>query len=251
MSHITIAPCEELNDFVSHFWVAEWAAQSLKTSSTYYMTANSLTEMAFAFHGSDLVFSSVQGHTCGHGQFPAGGFYQLFGVSLYSHSVPFLFHIPASELNGHFFPLETLLGNDGKILVEKIVSAKSTQDRIRILSDYFVLRLRKQRLGDPLIKHAAQFIRQNKGNVNIEDLSHHFCLSQKQFERRFKAASGFNPKLFSRIIRFETILNNYSNYTNLTAAAYAAGYYDQAHFINDFKAFAGYSPNKFLSLSGY
>lgn len=251
MSLITIAPCEELSDFVSHFWAAAWTVQSLEASSTYYMTANSLTEIAFAFRGSDLVFSSVQGHTHRHGQFPAGGFYRMFGVSLYSHSIPFLFHMPASELNGHFFSLETLLGTDGKTLVEKIALARSTPDRIRILSDHFVSQPRKQRIGDSLIKQATQFIRQRLGNVNIEALSDHFCLSQKQFERRFKAASGFNPKLFSRIVRFETVLNNYSNYTNLTEAAYATGYYDQAHFINDFKTFAGYSPNKFLALSGY
>ncbi|SFC04025.1 AraC-type DNA-binding protein [Parapedobacter composti] len=251
MNYITIAPCEALRDVVSHFWSGEWAPQSLAASSTYYMTANSLTEIAFAFRGSDLVFSSVQGHTHRHGQFPAGGFCQLFGVSLYSHAVPFLFHMPAPEVNGHFFSLETLLGNDGKTLIEKIALARSTPERIRILSDYFVSCLRRQRLSDPLIKHAVQFIRQRKGNVNIEALSGHFCLSQKQFERRFKAASGFNPKLFARIVRFEAVLNTYSNYTSLTHAAYANGYYDQAHFINDFKAFAGYSPHKFLALSGY
>ncbi|MFC3199923.1 helix-turn-helix domain-containing protein [Parapedobacter deserti] len=251
MSYITIPPCEALNGFVSHFWSASWAAQTVEANPTYYQTANSLTEIAFAFRGSDLVFSTVQGHTHRHGQFPAGGFYHMLGVSLYSHAVPFLFHMPASELNGRFFSLETLLGKDGKVLVEKIALASTTQDRIRILSDHFVSWLRQQRLGDPLIKHAAQLIRQYKGNVNIESLSGHFCLSQKQFERRFKAASGFNPKLFARIVRFETVLNTYPSYISLTDAAYANGYYDQAHFINDFKAFAGYSPNKFLALSGY
>lgn len=251
MSYITIAPCKELRDFVQHFWVAKWDEQSLATTSTYYMTASSLTEMAFGFNGSDLAFSSIQGQTANNSQFIASGFYELFGVSLYAEAVPVLFHTPACELNDHFISPDTLLGQDGQTLTEKIALARTTQERISIISDYFVLQLSRQWIGDPAITSAVQLIRQQRGNVNIAKLSDDFCLSKKQFERRFRAASGFNPKLFSRIVRFEAALSNYSNFENLTGAAYANGYYDQAHFIHDFKAFSGYSPTKFLSLSGY
>lgn len=256
MSYTTIPPCEELKDFINCFWVATWDEQIQDIGSTYYVIANSFTEMVFAFkksagQQSALLFSSVQGQTSNPGQFPTGGFYEMFGVSLYSYAVPFLFHLPASEINNQFLSPDTLLGNEGKLLIEKIALASTTQERIGILTDYFRSQLKRQRLGDSLIIKATRRIRQYNGNLNMADLSNDFYLSQKQFERRFKACSGFNPKLYARIVRFETILNNYASYTNLTEAAHANGYYDQAHFIHDFKTFAGYNPKKFFELSGY
>lgn len=251
MSYTIFQPCQELKTFISHFWVADWDVQTQDTNSTYFVTANSLTEIAFGFTDNKLLFSSVQGQTDKHKQVPAGGFYQLFGVSLYSYAVPFLFHLPALELNNLFVSPETLLGNEGNTLTEKIALATTTQERINILTDYFKSQLKKQRLGDSLIANAVQHIKQHNGNLNIATLSGNFCLSQKQFERRFKANTGFNPKLYARIVRFETALNNRENYINLTEVAHANGYYDQAHFISDFKAFTGYSPNKFFALSGY
>lgn len=251
MSLQVIKPCLELKALISHFWVADWDIQTQGTNSTYFVTASSLTEIAFAFADNELVFSSVQGQTSMHKQIPAGGFYQMFGVSLYSYAVPFLFHLPASEVNNLFLAPETLLGDEGKLLVERIALAATTQERINILTDYFKSQLRKPKLGDKLMVNAGQYIKQYNGNLNIANLSDIFCLSQKQFERRFKTNTGFNPKLYARIVRFETALNNRGNYTNFTEVAHAHGYYDQAHFISDFKAFAGYSPNRFLALSGY
>lgn len=251
MSYTIFQPCQDLKTFISHFWVADWGVQTQDNNSTYFVTANSLTEIAFGFADNELLFSSVQGQTNRHRQISAGGFYQMFGVSLYSYAVPFLFHLPASEVNNLFLSTETLMGNEAKLLTEKIALASTTNERINILTDYIKSQLKKQRFGDNLIISAVQHIKKHNGNLNIADLSSNFCLSQKQFERRFKANAGFNPKLYTRIVRFETALNNREKYTNLTEVAHANGYYDQAHFISDFRAFSGYSPNKFFALSGY
>lgn len=251
MNHQIIQPCKELKDYVSHFWISEWDKPTPLINSTLYATANSLTEIAFGFIGSGLIFSNLRGHTNTPTEIGAYGLKSIFGVSLYSYAVPFLFHIPASELNNHFLSTESLLGNDGKMIVEKIALALTTEQRVNILTDYFLLQLKKQCLGDALISKAVQYIRTYNGVLNIVDLSSDFCLSQKQFERRFKACAGFNPKLYSRIVRFEAILNNRTSYTNLTEASHANGYYDQAHFIHDFKKFTGHSPTKFFALNGY
>ena len=118
------------------------------------------------------------------------------------------------------------------------------------LADFFKAKLADAPFNDKLIIKAVKRIRQCHGNISIEKLSHEFCYSQKQFNRRFKEYDCFNPKLFARIIRFESALKNCGSHTNLTGTAYDYGYYDQAHFVRDFKIFAGYSPNKFFELSG-
>lgn len=252
MIHEVISPCEELKDLVSHFWAGTWDATSQKSNTTYYVVANSLTEITFAFNSpdkhADLLFSTVQGHTHVPNQFAVDGFYHLIGVSFYSYAIPLLFNVPASELNKAFISLDTFLGHDGVMLNEKMALATNTQQRIKLLSGYFISMLKKQHLEDPLITHAIKTIRSCNGRMKIEALAKECCLSQKQFNRRFKAFSGFSPKTYSRIIRFESVIHNYPNTVSFTEMAYANDYFDQAHFIHEFKSFTGFTPKDFWKI---
>jgi AraC-like DNA-binding protein len=255
MSYEVIRPCEELKDFVSHFWIGKWD-NTRQTGSEYFSTANPHTELAFAFKTSsdgcqELVFSSVLGHTKNFRQFPMDDNIDLLGASLYSYAIPCLFNVSPSELTNQFLDLDTLLGNKGKMLNEQMSNAGGPQERLNILSGYFLSKLAKKREQDCTIIQATRQIKAQRGIVNIQELAAEFCLSQKQFERRFAAYSAFNPKLYARIVRFESALWDRGSYESLTEIAYAYGYYDQAHFIHDFKTFSGFSPNKFFSLSGY
>lgn len=76
-----------------------------------------------------------------------------------------------------------------------------------------------------------------------------FNLSERQFERKFREYSGFNPKLCMRIVRFEEACNFYghSGQKTMTEIAHECGYYDQSHFIRDFKEFSGYEPGHYFS----
>jgi AraC-like DNA-binding protein len=251
MKYAIIPPCEELKPFVSHFWAGSLDS-SEQTDFIYYSTANTQTEVAFAYNAqSELLFSSVQGHTESSGQLPASGFIDIMGASVYSHAAPWIFDVSATDLANQFIDVNTLLGKQGAIITEKMANAMTLEERIKILTGYFKIQVRKRRIEDPLIARAIQLIRQQHGIMNVSELASEFCLSQKQFERRFTAYSGFKPKLYSRIIRFESALWNCRNHDTLTMAAQTYGYYDQAHFIHDFKKFSGFSPNKFFSLAHY
>jgi transcriptional regulator GlxA family with amidase domain len=84
--------------------------------------------------------------------------------------------------------------------------------------------------------------------VNIFNFADNYCLSLRQFQRRFKELSGFPPKLYARIIRFGAAMQRYgNNFRSLTDIAYECGYYDQSHFIHDFKEFSGYHPKQYFS----
>jgi len=253
MKYEVIQPCEELKDVISHFWVGTWDAKTQEPNSTYYVVANSLTEITFAFHSidlhSDLLFSAVQGHTQLPNQFSVLGFYHLIGVSFHSYAIPLLFNIPSTELNNEFLSLDTFLGSDGSLLNEKVAFAKSTQERIVLLSNFFISILRKRQLVDQPIIKAIKLIKKSSGLVRINELASNSSLSQKQFGRRFKEFSGFNPKTYSRIVRFESVISNYAKPTNFTQLAHENGYYDQAHFIREFKSFSGHNPTEFWKIN--
>jgi AraC-like DNA-binding protein len=90
---------------------------------------------------------------------------------------------------------------------------------------------------------------QLQGKVNVESLSRRFNISARHLERKFVSTVGLNPKLLSRIIRFQNIFKLLQNgqIDSLTALAHESGYYDQAHFIRDFKHFSGINPKMFLN----
>ncbi|WP_052598930.1 helix-turn-helix domain-containing protein [Aureispira sp. CCB-QB1] len=252
MDYRIILPPQELRNVISHFWVGTWNVLEQPPNETYYIVANSLTEITFAFSShrqhSNLLFSVVQGHTSLPNKLPVQGFYHLLGVAFYSYAIPTVFKMPSSELNEEFIALDTFLGYEGRVLNEKIATALTTEHRIKILSDYFIAAVRKQQMEDKIIIGAIKKIKASNGIIKVNELANDFCLSQKQFARRFRAFAGFSPKMYSRIIRFESVLQSYSNTSNLTDVAYANGYYDQAHFIHDFKTFTGYNPTAFWKI---
>jgi AraC-like DNA-binding protein len=256
MNYEVIKPRPELKDFVSHFWAGKWK-NSGKADSIYFSTANVQTELAFGFHYSgsskrqEIIFSTILGHTENFRQFPMEGDIDLFGVSLYSHAIPSLFDTSTSDLINEVFSVEELLKNQGRIINEKMAVAAITPRRVKVLSDFFISQLAKKNFEDKVILYATNKIRHVKGIINVSSLASECCLSQKQFERRFRGYTGFNPKLYSRIIRFETALSDSNSYQTLSELAHGSGYHDQAHFIHEFKKFSGFSPNKFLLRTVY
>jgi methylphosphotriester-DNA--protein-cysteine methyltransferase len=99
---------------------------------------------------------------------------------------------------------------------------------------------------DLLIGEAIQQIRLSKGDIKIKELLSGLPISRDPFEKRFRKITGTSPKHFAAIIRLQNLIENYSGAVSLTEAAYSAGYYDQAHFIKDFRSFTGQAPLDFF-----
>ena len=82
--------------------------------------------------------------------------------------------------------------------------------------------------------------------LSPRSLSERTGIHYKKLERVFSKYTGYNPKNFSRIIRFYRALQQMKKSAqSLTGIGLDGGYYDQPHFIRDFKAFTGKSPTKF------
>lgn len=252
MDYKVIPPPDELKDIVSYFWVCTLDLNK-PANQTYWVVANSLTEITFAFQDnkkhSELLFTAVQGQTNEPNRFSVKGYHHLFGVSVNSFALPLLFNMPASELNKEFISLNTLLGNEGNVLTEKIALASNTNQRIKILTNFFKELLRNKKSEDKVITEAIKLIKRCGGNTKINELSNEFCLSEKQFKRRFKEFSGFTPKLYNRIVRFESVIKTNTAWSTLTEAAHLNGYFDQSHLNHDFKTFTGFNPKDFYKLS--
>jgi transcriptional regulator GlxA family with amidase domain len=162
--------------------------------------------------------------------------------------MPALFNVPANEVSNEMPDLNTFLGKEGKYLEEQIVMAGNNEQRVNILSRYLILKLQQNKVGHHHLNSIIKTIIQCNGQINVQQLAADSFLSVRQFERRFKEFSGFTPKLYTRLIRFQSVFNGLDPHkVNFSQLAYQCGYYDQSHFIQEFREFSGYNPKEFLS----
>ena len=96
------------------------------------------------------------------------------------------------------------------------------------------------------LKEALSLISNDKhGRLTVETLANQLKISKPSLFRLFKNHLGQNPKSYHKTIRFRHVLSDVlSKKTTLTTMAHNNHYFDQAHFINDFKMFTGYSPTQ-------
>lgn len=154
--------------------------------------------------------------------------------------------VPPNELFGLTIPSENLFNNAMlNELLERLAAAAGNRQRVNIVEAFFLEKLRGHK-PDQLVQHAMQRIRQQQGIVKIRELAASLYISQDPFEKRFRAQVGATPKQYASIVRLRSLISKYPSLSSLTAASYEAGYYDQSHFIKDFRLFTGQAPGEFF-----
>lgn len=154
--------------------------------------------------------------------------------------------VPANELFDMTIPAENFFAKAAaQDLVDAISEAKDNDTRIRRTEAFLTQQLRNNG-PDPIINEAVRLIKESKGLIKIKDLAHALYISQDPLEKRFRTQIGSTPKQYSSIIRLRNIIDTWSSYPSLTSASYEAGYFDQSHFIKDFRTFTGESPKDFF-----
>jgi AraC-like DNA-binding protein len=255
--YFTIAPPPQLAKYVRYFWVLEGEIAG-PAPYIHRTMASGCPELFFHYRGifnellpSGKIRKSVAAGISGPAQqfnrFSIKENFGMFGAYLYPFSIPLFFNMPAAELVDQMPDLINLLGYEGRLLEEQMMIAAGNQQRVQILSALLEKKLQYSK-EDKGIFSCISHIIHSKENTGIQELAGKYFLSAKQLERRFKTYCGFSPKLFSRITRFQSALEFYSNKSkSLTGIAYECGYYDQSHFIHDFKVFSGYNPKQYFS----
>ena len=259
-NYYTIDPPPELARYVRCFWVFE--GNDLGGHPYIYRSmADACAELVFHYQarwegisenneilpGTDNI-AILQSPAGTYQRFITRENFGIFGAYLYPYAIPELFKLSSLELQNEMPSISDCLGNDGRVLEEKIIQADNNQERVSILSDYLIKRCRAQDNPESSMQACIKHIIHSRVQLPMEETAAMFCISARQLERKFKTITGFAPKSFARISRFQHALHNYgSSYKSLTDIAYECGYYDQSHFIHDFKKFSGYEPRAYFS----
>lgn len=152
---------------------------------------------------------------------------------------------PANELFNLSLSLDDIFDKKSILEVEeRLVEVHTDKLRIKIIEQFLIAQL-KEIQTDKLILKAIRLIYETNGALRIKELNEKLFISQSSFEKRFRKEVGTTPKKFASIVRFNTVLANLTETKTLTEICYENNFFDQAHFIKDFKQFTGDTPENF------
>jgi AraC-like DNA-binding protein len=159
---------------------------------------------------------------------------------------PQIFKVNASEISNRFEKLSLILPETSRFLAENF-DIKQTLKTIKDKFDnYFISVLSNAEIDrDSRLYEVLNIIYKNYGVINIEkDLN--TGISTRQLRRLFEYYIGDSAKTFSKVVRFQNILKAKPSTQSLrlNKLFYDAGYFDQSHFIKEFKNFYGVTPGK-------
>lgn len=162
--------------------------------------------------------------------FHPGGLYRLLGVSM------------AEMIDGSYDATD-VFGNEIQDINNRLQEAQHFDAINEVIEKFLLQKLKALKRALPFDMAMLELLRLN-GNLSMEQLASMACLSLRQFERVSKERIGLPPKLFARLVRFSKAYRLRENFPLLswTSIAHECGYFDQMHFIRDFKEFAGVAP---------
>lgn len=152
---------------------------------------------------------------------------------------------PANELFNLSLSLDNIFDKNSVVEIEeKLALANTDVLRIKTVEQFLITQL-KDIQTDKLIVQAVQLIYQSNGTIRIKELNEKLLISQSPFEKRFRKVVGTTAKKFASIVRFNAVLDNLNETKTLSEICYENNFFDQAHFIKDFKQFTGDTPENF------
>src|SRR5882762_9961200 len=152
--------------------------------------------------------------------------------------------LPGTEVADRSLPLSEVWGAAGRDLNARLGDGRSAAECIRLIAD--ALRLVPE-FG--VVQRVASAIVARCGQVRVDELDFDAGMSARQLRRLFLEQIGLTPKHLSRVIRFRESVSQLGNTKrgDWTQVALDRGYYDQAHFINEFRELSGYRPSEFAA----
>lgn len=217
--------------------------------------------MELIFHYGDLFQQyhndrpELQPRSFVHGQMKAyieiapTGNTGMIAARFYPHGLAAFIDMPVYELTDRVTDVGSLFGKNAWELEQQLGNAPNEAERVRLLTGFLTKRLRRSSVKTDMAANAVRTIMTTGGNIAVNKLAMDACMSERQFERVFLASVGVSAKAFSKIVRFQHSIRaaQSGKQTTLTQLAHDSGYYDQAHYIRDFKAFAGVTPVQYFS----
>lgn len=174
------------------------------------------------------------------------------GVVLKPGAIPALLRIPSDEFQGQVASLESVLKADISGLRDRLIAASTHQKKFSLMESFLSSLLNSEHQLHPAIDFAVSQIDKQNGLLPISEILNQTGYSRRWFSQIFRNTVGISPKQYSRIQRLQSNLQliRKAGTPNWPEMAISNGFFDQAHFIHDFKDLTGISPSEYVRTQG-
>jgi AraC-like DNA-binding protein len=174
----------------------------------------------------------------------------MLGVRFFPHSAGYFLREKMGQFNNTVSDLSDILGPSVKALHAQLLETDDLIRRIELIEAYLLqklskdrkLNLRMEEIGDILYS-----INKHYSENSIGVIASQHGITTRYLHKLVYEHTGLSPKSLNKISRFQLSLRLLSkNEMSLTSIAYDCGYFDQSHFIRDFRSFTGVTPSAYL-----
>jgi AraC-like DNA-binding protein len=169
---------------------------------------------------------------------------EVIGVLFRPGAGRMFFPVGAHELHNTDIALSDLYPHESDRLLCDLYSAAGADAQSLVLERYLNRKLKTAAAIHPAVRYAVEQLSREDGLRSVRKIQLDTGLSHTRFIQLFREQVGLTPKLFGRVRRFHVLLGSIEKGLPVNWARLAAdcGYFDQAHLIHDFRAFAGVTP---------
>ncbi len=251
-------PCSILSPFVECYFI--WDSEgSVETTMVIESPPNGFCSIVFNYADPYYLQNKKYERLAVPMQFISGQSiysYKLFlegeigvaGIVFKPAALATIFHLPIYEYTEERIDLYKVFK---KSIVDKYaneIKISSEEQKVHLLEEFLMQQYRIQKPEPDYIDQAANFIVEHNGLLQVSDLLKDSCMSRRSFERKFFQKVGLSPKYYARVRRIGHLLSFVAGKrtADWPKIFSECEFYDQAHFIKDFKEFTGRSPQQYL-----
>jgi AraC-like DNA-binding protein len=173
----------------------------------------------------------------------------MLGIRFFPHSAAYFLKEEVWEFNDQIADLRDLLGASARTLHARLMDARDPGTRVALIENFLWNRLslaEKRARKIQMVGRISAELNNNGSVENMKALASQYGITSRYLQKLFLQCTGVTPKLYSKINRFQHSLRLINKKdVPLTTVAYDCGYFDQSHFIRDFKSFTGITPSAY------
>ncbi|MGC4064464.1 MAG: helix-turn-helix domain-containing protein [Polyangiaceae bacterium] len=262
----TLTPHPAIAPFIHHFWVFE-SAVGLPSGDARVVVPNGRHKLIVPYRNG-LTASPFDNGTARAQHHAAGdavlvGLWEeptiisssevetvTIGIEFHPHGLSRFFPVVASELTQRIESMEAVLGNAGRALGQRVGGARSIDEAVDIVRDFLLDRFVKSAETPELVRISLQLLASSQYRMDVAELERKMGYSRRYLHALFAEHVGLSPKRLMGVLQFEQLYRKFSQNKSVEQLKRDALqlFYDQSHFIRNFRRFTGYAPGRFAEL---
>lgn len=164
-------------------------------------------------------------------------------------AAPF-FPFPMEEISDAVVDADLVWGGDFGDLRERLLNETNVSTRFVMVENFLLKHFASKLQLNPCVAFAINEMSARPDSLSIARMNKQIGYSQKHFTEMFRKNVGVTPKSYLKIMRFQKAVKTIDATASIEwdMIAQDCGFYDQAHFINDFKHFSGFTPEQYAQI---